>query len=81
MPMAFRLIVRLPGRRGIPGCSECALASEAFSVYRRVAKTTVRVEQILHLREGHETPITSAELEAMAQCEGRDRHRNVITER
>jgi hypothetical protein len=80
MSMAFRLIVRLPGRRGIPGLSECALASEAFSVYRRLAKARVQVEQILDLREGHETPITSAELEAMAQCERHDRHRDAIGE-
>lgn len=70
--MSFRLIVRFPGRHGIPGISECALASEAFTVYRRLGKSSVRVEQILDLRAGHETPITGAELEAMAQRERLD---------
>jgi hypothetical protein len=67
--VSFRLIVRLPGRSGLPGTSDCALASEAFTVYRRLAKSSVRVERILDLREGHEAPITGAELEAMAQRE------------
>ena len=78
--MSFRLIVRLPGCRSIAGYSECALASEAFTVYRRLARTSVRVEKILNLRAGHETPITGAELEAMAQRERRDRHKAAIGE-
>ena len=76
--MSFRLIVRFPGRRGIPGYSECALASEALSVCRRLAKSSVQVEQILDLRAGDETPITAAELEAMAQRERVGRHRAAI---
>jgi len=76
--MSFRLIVRLPGRRSIAGYSECALASEAFIVYRRLARTSVRVEKILDLRAGRETPITGAELEAMAQRERCDRHKAAI---
>jgi hypothetical protein len=67
--MSFRLILRLPGRHNLPGTSDCALASEAFAVYRRLAKTSVRVEQILDLRAGCEAPITGVELEAMAQRE------------
>lgn len=78
--MSFRLIVRLPGRRNIAGYSECALASEAFTVYRRLVRTSVRVEKILDLRAGHETPITGAELEAMAQRERCDRHKAAIGE-
>jgi hypothetical protein len=77
-PMSFRLIVRLPGRRNIAGYSECALAGEAFTVYRRLARSSVRVEKILDLRAGHETPITGAELEAMAQRERCDRHEAAI---
>jgi len=68
-PPSFRLIMRLPGPRGLPGVSDCALASEAFTVYRRLARSSVRVEQILDLRAGGEAPITGAELEAMAQRE------------
>jgi hypothetical protein len=78
--MSFRLIVRLPGRRNIAGYSECALASEAFTVYRRLVRTSVRVEKILDLRAGQETPITDAELEAMAQRERCDRHKAAIGE-
>jgi hypothetical protein len=70
--MSFRLIVRFPGRHGIPGISECTLASEAFTVYRRLGKSSVRVEQILDLRAGHEVPITGTDLEAMAQRERLD---------
>jgi hypothetical protein len=42
--MSFRLIVRLPGDRGMPGYSDCTLASDAFSIYRHLARTRVRVE-------------------------------------
>ena len=71
--MSFRLIVRLPGERGMPGYAECALASEAFAIYRRLARTRLRVEEILDLRTGHRKPITEAELEAIAQRERRRR--------
>ena len=77
--MSFRLIVRLPGAHGIPGYSECALASDAFAIYRRLARTRVRVEQILDLRSGHETPISGPELEAIAQRERCDRHKVTIS--
>jgi hypothetical protein len=76
--MSFRLIVRLPGRRDIAGYSECVLASEALTAYRRLARSSVRVEKILDLRAGHETPITGAALEAMAQRERCDRHKAAI---
>jgi hypothetical protein len=76
--MSFRLLVRFPGRRGVPGYSDCALASEALAVCRRLARSSVQVEKILDLRAGDETPITTAELEAMAQRERVDRHRAAI---
>jgi hypothetical protein len=78
--VSFRLIVRLPGRAGLPGTSDCTWASEAFTVYRRLAGTGVRVEKILDLRAGGKTPITGAELEAMAQRERCERHRAAIAE-
>jgi hypothetical protein len=72
--VSFRLIVRLPGERGMPGYAECALASEAFAIYRRLVRTRLRVEEILDLRIGHCQPITEAELEAIAQRDRRRRH-------
>jgi len=78
--MSFRLIVRLPGRGSPPAYSECALASDALTIYRRLARTRVRVEKILDLRACRENPITGAELEAIAQQERCDRHRTVIAE-
>ena len=73
--MSFRLLVRFPGRRGIPGYGECDLASEALSVCRRLAKSSVQVEKILDLRAGGETPLTVPELEAMAQRERFERNK------
>jgi hypothetical protein len=65
--MSFRLIVQLPGDRSMRGYSECALASEAFSLCRHLAATRVRVVEIFDLRDGDQRAITSAELEAIAQ--------------
>ena len=67
--MSFRLIVRLPGRHGLAGSGECEFASEALGFYRQLGRSRLRVEQILHLRQGRETPITAPELEAIAQRE------------
>ncbi len=63
----------------MPGYAECALASEAFAIYRRLVRTRLRVEEILDLRTGHRKPITEAELEAIAQRE-RNRPRKAATE-
>ena len=71
---SFRLIVRLPGGNGGPGYSECALASDALALCRRLARTRLRVEQVLDLRAGHERSISGPELEAIAQRERCDRH-------
>ena len=73
--MSFRLTVQLPGSRALRGYSECAQASEAFTVCRRLAGTRVRVVEILDLRSGDRKAITSAELEAIAQSERHRRHR------
>jgi hypothetical protein len=73
--MSFRLTVQLPGSRTLRGYSECAQASEAFTVCRRLAGTRVRVVEILDLRGGDRKAITSAELEAIAQSERHRRHR------
>ncbi len=67
--MAFRLTVELPGNRSMRGYSECVLASEAFGLYRHLARTRVRVVEILDLRDGDRKVITSTELEASAQRE------------
>jgi hypothetical protein len=67
--MSFRLVVRLPGERGGPGYSDCTLASDALSIYRRLSKTRRRIEKILDLRSDGERQITGHELEAIAQCE------------
>lgn len=49
------------------GYGECVLASEAFSLYRHLAATRVRVVEIFDLRGGDQRAITSTELEAIAQ--------------
>lgn len=67
--MSFRLIVRLPGRHGLAGSGECELASETLGFYRQLGRSRLRVEQIVDLRQGRETPITAHELEAIAQRE------------
>ena len=72
--MSFRLIVRLSGDRGTPGYGDCAQASDALALYRRLSRTRVRVEEILDLRRGGETQISGPELEAIALSERRDRH-------
>jgi hypothetical protein len=77
--MSFRLIVRLPGDRGMPGYSDCTLASDAFAIYRHLARTRVRVEEILDLRLGHETRITGLELEAIALRERCARHKPAVS--
>lgn len=64
--MSFRLIVRLSGDRGTPGYGDCALASDALALYRRLARTRARVEEILDLRQGREIRISGPELEAIA---------------
>ena len=51
------------------GYSECVRASEAFSRYRHLAATRVRVVEVFDLRDGDRRAITSAELEAIAQCQ------------
>jgi hypothetical protein len=76
--MSFRLIVRLSGDRGTPGYGDCALASDALALCRRLARTRVRVEEILDLRRGGETRISGSELEAIALRERRDRHEAVV---
>lgn len=73
--MAFRLTVELPGDRSMRGYSECLLASEAFSLYRHLSATRVRVVEILDLRGGDRKVITSAELEANAQSERLGKHK------
>ena len=77
--MSFRLIVRLPGEDGLPGTGDCELASDAFALYRRLARTRLRVEEILDLRAGERRPITASELEAIAQSERRDRHLRAVS--
>ena len=72
--MSFRLIVRLSGDRGTPGHGDCALASDALALYRRLGRTRVRVEEILDLRRGGKARISSAELEAIALRERCERH-------
>jgi hypothetical protein len=72
--MSFRLIVRLSGDRGTPGYGDCALASDALALCRRLSRTRVRVEEIIDLRWGGETRISVPELEAIALGERRDRH-------
>lgn len=76
--MSFRLIVRLSGDRGTPGYGDCALASDAVALCRRLARTRVRVEEILDLRRGGETRISESELEAIALREHCDRHEAAI---
>ena len=71
--MSFRLIVRLSGD-GTPGHGDCALASDALALYRRLGRTRVRVEEILDLRRGGKARISSAELEAIALRERCERH-------
>jgi hypothetical protein len=72
--MSFRLIVRLSGDRGTPGYGDCPLASDALTLCRRLARTRVRVEEILDLRRGQGTRISGPELEAIALRERCDRH-------
>ena len=76
--MSFRLIVRLSGDRGTPGYGDCALASDALALCRRLARTRVRVEEILDLRRGGEARISGAELEAIALRERCDRHEAAV---
>jgi hypothetical protein len=76
--MSFRLIVRLSGDRGTPGYGDCALASDALALYRRLGRTRVRVEEILDLRRGREMQISGPELEAIALRERCDRHAAAI---
>ena len=79
-PVSFRIIVRLPGSRGIPGYSECESATDAFSICQRLARGRIRVEQILDLRWGDERPISAPELEAIAQRERHGRRKAAIAE-
>ena len=76
--MSFRLIVRLSGDRGTPGYGDCALASDALPLYRRLGRTRVRVEEILDLRRGGEMQISGPELEAIALRERCDRRAAAI---
>src|SRR5258707_14313739 len=76
---SFWLIVRLPGEHGGPGYSECGLASDALALCRRLARTRLRVEQILDLRAGHERSISGPELEAIAQHDRCDRHQASVS--
>jgi hypothetical protein len=76
--MSFRLIVRLSGDRGTPGYGDCASATDALALCRRLARTRVRVEEILDLRRGKETRISGPELEAVACHERRDRHEAAV---
>lgn len=76
--MSFRLIVRLSGDRGTPGYGDCASASDALALCRRLARTRVRLEEILDLRRGGETRISGAELEAIALRERCDRHEAAV---
>ena len=76
--MSFRLIVRLSGDRGTPGYGDCPLASDALALYRRLARTRVRVEEIIDLRRGQETRISGPELEAIALRERCDRHEAAV---
>lgn len=71
--MSFRLIVRLSGDRGTPGYGDCASAGDALALCRRLARTRVRVEEILDLRRGGEARISGPELEALALRERCDR--------
>jgi hypothetical protein len=64
--MSFRLIVRLSGDRGTPGYGDCASASDTLALCRRLARTRVRVEEIIDLRRGEETRISGSDLEAIA---------------
>lgn len=64
--MSFRLIVRLSGDRGTPGYGDCASASDALALCRRLAHTRVRLEEIIDLRRGGETRISGSDLEAIA---------------
>jgi len=73
--MSFHLIVQLPGNSKLRGHSDCSLACDAFPLYRRLARTSVRVVEIFDLRGGERRPITGAELEAIAQQERHQRHR------
>ncbi len=77
--MSFRLTVRLPGNRGMHGHGECALASDAFALYRRVAKARQWAVEILVLRDGEERRISGPELEAIAVREHLDRHKAAAT--
>jgi len=72
--MSFCLIIQLPGNKKMRGHSDCAEACDAFSLYRRLEKTRVRVIEIFDLRDGDRRIITSAELEAIAQRERHRRH-------
>lgn len=76
--MSFRLIVRLSGDRGTPGYGDCALASDALALCRRLARTRVRVEEILDLRRGGQTRISEPELEVIALRERCDRHEAAV---
>ena len=76
--MSFRLIVRLSGDRGTPGYGDCALASDALALCRHLARTRVRVEEIIDLRRGVETRISGPELEAIALRERCDRHEAAV---
>jgi hypothetical protein len=76
--MSFRLIVRLSGDRGTPGYGDCASAADALALCRRLARTRVRVEEIIDLRRGGETRISGPELEAIALRERCDRHEAAI---
>jgi hypothetical protein len=67
--MSFRLIVRLPGDRGTPGYGVCASASDALTLYRRMGRARVRVEEILDVRRGGKTRISAPDLEAIAMRE------------
>lgn len=76
--MSFRLIVRLSGDRGTPGYGDCASASDALALCRRLARTRVSLEEIIDLRRGGETRISGSELEAIALRERSDRHEAAV---
>jgi|FEC22Drversion2_1045045.scaffolds.fasta_scaffold00458_4 hypothetical protein len=76
--VSFRLTIELLGKHTMRGYGECARASEAFALYRRVTKTRQWVVEILDLRDGESRRITGPELEAIAQREGLERHKAAL---
>lgn len=78
MTMSFRLVVRHSADADIRESMECQTSGEAFALCRRLTRYALQAVEVLDLRTGSALPISSAELEAIAQSERHGRFRTAL---